>query len=159
MSTTAIPAVRRQIRVEAPVERAFEVFTDGMTSWWPLEGYHIAEKPAESVVMDRHAGGRWYERAADGSECDWGGVLVFEPPTRLVLGWHLNERWEYVADPATASEIEVRFLPDGSGTRVELEHRALERHGAGAQELAAAVNSEGGWNTLLARYAAAFESE
>jgi uncharacterized protein YndB with AHSA1/START domain len=85
-------------------------------------------------------------------------VLVFEPPTKLVLGWHLNERWEYVPDPASASEIEVRFVPDGKGTRVELEHRALERHGAGAQEVAAAIGSDGGWSGLLERYRAAFEA-
>jgi uncharacterized protein YndB with AHSA1/START domain len=157
MSTTVVPAVRREIRVEASVERAFEVFTEGMASWWPLESHHIAEKPAETVVID-HAGGRWYERAADGSECDWGSVLAWEPPTRVVFGWHLNERWQYDPDPSNASEVELRFVPDGSGTRVVLEHRAFERHGAGAQEIATAVSADNGWNGLLELYRAALEA-
>jgi DNA-binding transcriptional ArsR family regulator/uncharacterized protein YndB with AHSA1/START domain len=159
MSTTAVPAVRHAITVDAPVERAFEVFTARMTSWWPVDTHHIAEKPVETIVIEERPGGRWYERAADGSECNWGTVLAWEPPTRVVFGWHLNERWQYVADPASASEVEVRFVPDGSGTRVELEHRAFERHGAGAEEIAAAVGSEDGWNGLLERYAAAFEAK
>lgn len=156
MSTTVIPAVRRAIRVEAPVERAFHVFTAQMASWWPVDTHHIAEKPLEEIVIEERAGGRWFERAADGNECDWGTVRAWEPPTRVVFGWHLTERWEFDPDQANASEVEIRFVPDGSGTRVEVEHRGFERHGEGGPVVAAAVDAEGGWGTLLTRYAARF---
>jgi len=159
MSTTVIPAVRRAIRVEAPVERAFQVFTAEMASWWPVDTHHIAEKPLEEIVIEERAGGRWFERAADGSECDWGTVRAWEPPTRVVFGWHLTERWEFDPDPGHASEVEVRFVADRSGTRVELEHRGFERHGAGGGEIAAAVAAEGGWDTIFALYEAAFAAK
>jgi uncharacterized protein YndB with AHSA1/START domain len=150
MSAIVIPSVTKTVTVEVPVERAFEVFTGRFASWWPLETHHIAEKPAETAVMEPRAGGRWFERAADGSECEWGRVLAWEPPHRLVLAWHLNERWDYVPDEERSSEIEIRFIEDGPDrTRVELEHRCLERHGEGAEAIREAVSSDGGWTGLL----------
>jgi uncharacterized protein YndB with AHSA1/START domain len=156
MSVTAVPAVRQEIKVNAPIEHAFEVFTGGLASWWPLESHHIGGQPAETAVLEPRAGGRWFERAADGSECDWGSVLVWEPPKRVVLSWHLGADWSYDPDPERASEVEVTFVAEGeSATRVALEHRRLERHGAGAEKIREAVSGRGGWPILLEAFAAA----
>jgi uncharacterized protein YndB with AHSA1/START domain len=153
---TADLSVRKSITVDAPAERAFAVFTEGMSGWWPLDSHHIAPEPAVSTVLEPRAGGRWYERAAGGAECDWGTVRVWEPPHRVVLGWHLGPDWAYNPDPARATEVEVRFIPEGSGrTRVELEHRGFEVHGDRAEETRGAVDSPGGWTGLLERFAAA----
>jgi uncharacterized protein YndB with AHSA1/START domain len=158
MSATAVPAVRQSVVVNVPIERAFHVFTDGMSTWWPLESHHIAEKPADAAVMEPRAGGRWFERAADGSECEWGRVLAWEPPNRIVLAWHLTSDWQFDPDPANASEVEVRFAEEGGKTRVELEHRALERYGDKAGEVRAAVSGPGGWPSLLEMFRDAAEA-
>ncbi len=153
MSTTALEAVRQAVTVDVPVERAFDVFTAEMGSWWPLETHHIGEQAAETAVVEPRAGGRWFERAADGSECDWGRVLAWEPPTRVVFAWHLDAEWGFDPDPAHASEVEIRFIPEGDATtRVELEHRGIERHGAGAVTIRDAVSGPGGWSGLLDLY-------
>jgi uncharacterized protein YndB with AHSA1/START domain len=153
MSAITIPAVTKTVTVEVPVERAFEVFTGRMAAWWPLATHHIGEQDAETAVMEPRAGGRWFERAADGTECEWGRVLAWEPPNRVVLAWHLNGHWQYDPDEEHSSEIDVRFTADGPGrTLVELEHRALERHGADAETIREAVSSDGGWNGLLALF-------
>jgi uncharacterized protein YndB with AHSA1/START domain len=158
MSVAVVPAVRQEIRVKASPERAFEVFTDGVATWWPLETHHIAEQPAETAVIEPRAGGRWFERAGDGTECDWGRVLVWEPPHRVVLAWHLDSDWSYDADPDHASEIEVRFVAeDETITVVELEHRALERHAKG-EAIREAVSGPGGWPSLLELFQQAAES-
>jgi len=154
MTQATEATVRSAVTVEASVERAFAVFTEGMTGWWPLDTHHIGEKAAEAAVMEPRAGGRLFERAADGSECDWGRVLVWDPPRRLVLAWHLARDWGFDPDPEHASEVEILFAPEGDGrTRVSLEHRAFERHGPGADDVRAAVAGEGGWPGLLGRYA------
>jgi uncharacterized protein YndB with AHSA1/START domain len=159
MTAITIPAVTKSVTVEVPVERAFEVFTGRMGTWWPLESHHIGEQVAETAVMEPRAGGRWFERAADGTECEWGRVLAWEPPTRVVLAWHLNARWAYDPDEEHSSEIDVRFTADGPGrTRVELEHRGLERHGADADAIREAISSEGGWTGLLAAFKAAADA-
>ena len=143
-------AVRRSIVVEAPQERAFSVFTEGMSTWWPLETHHIGEQKAEAAVVEPRAGGRWYERAADGTECEWGRVIAWEPPERVVFGWHLGPEWKYDPDEALATEVEVRFVVEGpTTTRVELEHRGFERLGERADELRIPVAGEGGWSGLL----------
>jgi uncharacterized protein YndB with AHSA1/START domain len=152
MTTTTEATVRREITVAVPAARAFEVFTAGLSSWWPLETHHIGEQDALEAVLEPAAGGRLFERAADGSECDWGRVLAWEPPTRLVFAWHLNMRWAFDPDPAHASEVEVRFVDLGDSTRVELEHRAFERHGDDGGAIRDAVGGEGGWGGLLALY-------
>jgi uncharacterized protein YndB with AHSA1/START domain len=148
--------VSTTVMVEAPVERAFAVFTEGIGTWWPLESHHIGSQPAVAAVMEPRAGGRLYERAADGTECDWGRVRVWEPPTRLVVGWHLQDDWSFDPDPAKATEYEVRFVDEGGGrTRVELEHRGFERWGERAAEIRAMFMEPNAWSLVLDLYAAA----
>jgi len=148
--------VRRSITVDAPQERAFEVFTDGMSRWWPLDSHHIGEREPNAAVLEPHAGGRWFERTDDGSECDWGRVLEWEAPSRILLAWHLGPEWKYDPDPALATEVEVRFIAEGATTtRVELEHRGFEVLGDRADELRVPVSEEGGWGDLLKRFAEA----
>src|SRR5262249_35077318 len=109
---TADLTVRKSITVEAPQERAFDVFTAGFDSWWP-HSHHIGDADMADAVMECHEGGRLFERGVDGSECDWGRVLVFERPNRIVVSWHLQGEWNYDPDPEKASEYEVRFIPQG----------------------------------------------
>jgi uncharacterized protein YndB with AHSA1/START domain len=136
--------VRRTITVAVSQQRAFEVFTAQLGTWWPKE-YSIGAADMADFVMEPKAGGRWYEVGVDGKECDTGWVKAFEPPDRLTLAWHLNESWQYDPDPAHASEVEVRFVADGEAlTRVELEHRGFERHGGGADSVRGVVESPQG---------------
>lgn len=149
-----IPAVRRSLTVRAPADRAFRVFTAAMGVWWPRE-HTVAEVERLEVVMEPRPGGRWYERGVDGSECDWGRVLAYEPPARVLLAWHLNGDWRFEPDPERASEVEVTFRAEETGvTRVTLEHRHFERHGPGAGGIRDAVAAGGGWGGLLSVYAA-----
>jgi uncharacterized protein YndB with AHSA1/START domain len=148
--------VRREITVNAPPERAFAFFTERFDAWWP-RSHHIGEaEPAEALIEPR-AGGRWYERGTDGSECDWGDVRAWEPPHRLVLAWQLNGEWAYDPDPEHATEIEVTFTPAGDATRVELVHRGFDRAELG-DALRRGVSADGGWGGLLKLYAEAFGS-
>jgi uncharacterized protein YndB with AHSA1/START domain len=148
--------VNREITVEAPVERAFEVFTERFDTWWP-RSHHIGEPEMREAVLERKTGGRWYELGVDGSECEWGEVLAYDPPRRIVLTWHIGSDWKYHADQA--SEIEVNFTPQGDHTHVTLEHRHLERHGEGAAELRDVIaTSDGGWEGLLRLYREALVS-
>jgi uncharacterized protein YndB with AHSA1/START domain len=149
--------VRREITVNAPPERAFGFFTERFDAWWP-RSHHIGQAELAEAVLEPRAGGRWYERGADGSECDWGKVLAWEPPHRLVLAWQLNGEWAYDPDPGHATEIEVAFTPAGDGTRVELVHRGFERVGATGDTLRREVGGEGGWGGLLKLYAEALGS-
>jgi uncharacterized protein YndB with AHSA1/START domain len=150
---TADLTVRKSITVDAPQERAFDVFTTGFNSWWP-HSHHIGDADMADAVMECREGGRLFERGVDGSECDWGRVLVFERPNRIVVSWHLQGEWNYDPDPEKASEYEVRFIPQGdSQTLVELEHRNLERHGADAQKISDAIGADGGWGSLLKMFA------
>ena len=147
--------VRAQIIVEARVERAFSVFTDGIDSWWPRE-HTIGEAPLAEIIVEPRAGGRAYSIDVEGGECDWGRVLRYEPPTRVVLSWDITLQWKPERDPERCSEIEVRFVPEGpERTRVELEHRHFERHGDGWEQMRDAVGSPGGWTRTLAAFAAA----
>ncbi len=146
-------AVRRTITVAAPRERAFEVFTAGFGSWWPRE-YHIGTSEMADFVLEQKVGGRWYEVGVDGTECDTGRVLAYEPPERIVFAWQLNEQWQYDPDPSHASEVEVRFIAEGPvSTRIELEHRGFERHGAGAEGVRAGIDAPTGWDFVLDVYA------
>lgn len=157
MSSSAVSlTVHKSVTVNAPRDRAFRVFTDQMTTWWPLANYHIgAANPAEALLEPKE-GGRWFERGDDGSECDWGRVLVWDPPERVVLAWQITPDWTFDADPANQTEVEIRFIAeDARTTRVDLEHRGLERYGDRAEEMRGIFNSEGGWSGLLAAYAAA----
>ncbi|HEY0454517.1 SRPBCC family protein [Actinophytocola sp.] len=150
MSTTL--AVVRSVTVRAAREHAFTVFTERFFTWWP-KGHHIGMAELADAVIEPHRGGRWYERGADGSECDWGRVLAWEPPGRVVLSWHLQADWSYDPNPAMASEIEVRFIAEAPDrTRVDLEHRHIERHDKPEQVLRG-IDSPGGWAGILAAYA------
>jgi len=154
MNQTVIPApVRKRVRVNAPPERAFEVFTAGIGRWWP-KSHHIGASDLDAPVIEPKAGGRWYERSVDGAECEIGKVLVWEPPARLILAWQLTADWKY--DRNLVTEVEVRFIPDGAGaTRVELEHRNLERYGERADVFRGQIDSAGGWSSLLQLFAEA----
>jgi uncharacterized protein YndB with AHSA1/START domain len=156
MSTQATAtSVETSIVVEAPAERAFSVFTEGIGSWWPPE-HHILEGELAEMVFEPRVGGHVYDRATDGRECRWARVLAYEPPRRFVISWDIGLDWQIEANPERASEIEVRFLPEGPArTRVELEHRNLERHGEGWEQMRAAVGSPDGWGAGLRRFAEA----
>ena len=155
MSNATIAPVRRSVFVEAPPERAFEVFTAGFATWWP-KSHSVVEADQEAAYIEPAAGGRWYERGVDGAECDWGRVLVWEPPHRIVFSWQINGSWQYDPDPARASEIEIRFSPDGpQQTLVELEHRHLDRLANGQAMHDGIDQAGGGWSSVLQVYAAA----
>ena len=155
MTEATLGTVNRSVTVNASPERAFEVFTAGFSSWWPIESHHIGEKMAVEVFIEPRAGGRWFERDADGGECNWGFVIAWEPPHRVVLSWHLTHEYEFDPDPRNASEIEIRFTPQGDATLVELEHRGFEKHARGARTREA-VGGSGGWGDLLQTYAKTF---
>jgi uncharacterized protein YndB with AHSA1/START domain len=151
--TAEHPVIRKTIVVNADIQRAFEVFTQNMGQWWPKE-HHIGGSPLLAVVVEPRNGGRWYEKDEDGSECDWGTVLDWQSPTRVVFSWHLNGDFEYVADITRASEVEVRFTTEREGwTRVDLEHRCFERHGESGDRLRTEVDKPGGWTYVLDGYA------
>ena len=146
-------AVRTSIVVDAPQQLAFDVFTQDMGGWWPPD-HHILEGELAEMVFERREGGRIYDVGVDGSECRWARVLVFEPPERVVISWDITTQWKLETDPARASEVEVRFVAEGpERTRVELEHRHLDRHGEGWQNMRGAVGSPGGWQGGLQRFA------
>ncbi|GAA2079350.1 hypothetical protein GCM10009780_15560 [Actinomadura alba] len=152
--TTApkIPALRGAITVSASPDHAFRVFAHSFGTWWPHQ-FHIGQADMAEVNLEPGVGGRWYERGEDGSECDWGRVLIWEPPHRLVVTWQINGQWEFDPDPEHASEIEVRFTPGGPGcATVELEHRYLDRV-VGGQAVCDALISCGNWIVLLERFA------
>lgn len=152
MQSETVAPVLKTVVVNAPRERAFKIFTEFFGGWWPST-HHIGKQPYETAILEGRMGGRWYERATDGTECEWGRVLAWEPPARLVLSWHLQPDWQYDPDPTKASEVEVRFIAEsGASTRVELEHRLIERHGAGSDGMRTQVDSEGGWGMIVELY-------
>jgi uncharacterized protein YndB with AHSA1/START domain len=144
--------VRAGVVVEAAPEQAFAVFTQRMGAWWPLDSYYVGGQPITDAVAEPQAGGRWFERAGDGSECDWGRVLTWEPPSHVVLAWQLAANWTF--DPSLRTEVEVRFVAvDAGHTRVELEHRGLEAYGPEALAMRDAFASANGWAGMLEHYA------
>jgi uncharacterized protein YndB with AHSA1/START domain len=139
-------SVRTSITVEAPVERAFEVFTKGIGTWWD-PSHHILEGELAEMVFEPRVGGYIYDRATDGTECRWSRVLAYEPPSRLVFSWDISPQWQIETDHEKTSEVEVRFNAEGPDrTHVELEHRHLDRHGDGWERVRDAVGSPNGWN-------------
>jgi uncharacterized protein YndB with AHSA1/START domain len=149
----AVEPVRHAVTVPLAVAAAFSLFTTEFDSWWPRH-HHIGAAELREAIIEPVAGGRWYERGVDGSECDWGQVLAYEPPGRLLLRWQINGKWEYDADPARGSEVEITFTPAGPGqTRVQLEHRLFGRHGSAGQAIRDAVGSDGGWSGIMRLYA------
>ena len=145
--------VRTEVVVDAPADRAFRLFTERFDRIKPREHNMLGVDIAESVFEPR-AGGRVYDRGADGSECHWGRVLAFEPPDRILFSWDINPSWQIETDLAKTSEVEVRFVADGPDrTRVELEHRHLDRHGDGWEGMREGVRADQGWPLYLQRYA------
>jgi uncharacterized protein YndB with AHSA1/START domain len=146
--------VHKTVTVNAGIEQAFDVFARGMGRWW-LRSHSINRGAAQTdVIIEPKPHGRWYEVGADGSECQWGHVIDWSPPERLLLAWQMNANWQY--DPTFLTEVEVRFTSEGpSATRIDLEHRMLERFGDAAEKARASFDSEGGWAGLLAAYSLA----
>jgi uncharacterized protein YndB with AHSA1/START domain len=154
MSTQAAEAsVRSSIVVEAPIERAFRVFTEDFGSFKPPE-HNLLEVEIAETVFEPREGGHLYERGVDGSECRWARVLAYEPPNRVVFSWDISPQWQIETDLEKTSEVEVRFISETpERTRVELEHRNLDRHGDGWEGVRDGVDSEGGWPLYLGRFA------
>ncbi len=149
---SADTAIRKSITVAVPQDKAFSVFTAGFNRWWP-RSHHIGDAELAEAIIEGHEGGRWYERDVDGTECEWGKVVVWEPPSRVVLTWQLTDEWAYDADLWT--EIEVTFAAEGEGrTRVELEHRGLDAYGDQTEAMRERFDSPGAWQDLLELYAA-----
>jgi len=159
MTRAATEVVRRQIVVEAPIERAFTVFTEGFGDFKPPE-HNLLEVAIAETVFEPKVGGHIYDRGIDGSECRWARVLVYEPPNRVVFSWDISPQWQLETEPDNASEVEVRFVAETPHrTRVELEHRNIDRHGPGWQAVSDGVAGDAGWPLYLARYAALFDSD
>jgi uncharacterized protein YndB with AHSA1/START domain len=150
---SSIASVTKEITVEAEVAHAFRVFTEGIDRWWPRE-HHIGTSPLARAVLEPKSGGRWFSICEDGSECNVGSVLSWEPPHRLLLAWKIDAHWKYDADFCT--EVEVTFTAVGSGrTRVRLEHRNLERFGVEARDIRSKIDAPGGWTRILEQFARA----
>jgi len=159
MSTRAAEtSVRTSVVVEAPIERAFSVFTEDFGSFKPPEHNMLGVEIAETVFEPR-VGGHLYDRGIDGSECRWARILAYEPPNRVVISWDISPQWQIESDLGKTSEVEVRFVSEApERTRVELEHRHLERHGEGWEQERDGVGSEGGWSLYLRRFAELLKS-
>jgi uncharacterized protein YndB with AHSA1/START domain len=149
-------SVRFSITVDVDIDRAFRVFTEQMTSWWPPE-HHINAAPLAAALLEPRVGGRWYELGTDGSECEWGVVLAWDPPRHVAVSWHLDGDFQrYERDLTRTSRVDVRFRSLGRGsTLVELEHSGLDRHGPSWRRLRDAISSPGGWHETLRRFAVA----
>jgi uncharacterized protein YndB with AHSA1/START domain len=156
MTQAPATVVRRQIVVDAPVEQAFRVFTEQFGAFKPPE-HNLLASPIAETVFEPRVGGSIYDRGTDGSECHWARVLVYEPPARVVFSWDIGPTWQVETEPGNTSEVEVRFVAEGPRrTRVELEHRNLDRHGPGWESVAGGVGHDEGWPLYLDRYAALF---
>ena len=154
MSTSAeATEIRTSVVVDAPIEDAFRIFTESFDKVKPRD-HSLLEADIEESVFEPRAGGRVYDRGVDGSECQWGRVLAYEPPDLLVFSWDINPQWQLESDLEKTSEVEIRFVADGDDrTRVELEHRNIDRHGDGWEETRDAVEGDGGWPLYLRRFA------
>jgi hypothetical protein len=152
----AVESIRRQIVVPASRERAFEVFTSRMTTWWPSH-HHIGSAPIQEIVVEPREGGRWYTRHEDRTETSTGYVAGWDPPERLVLAWQITADWRY--DPSLVTTVEVRFVEESPGrTRVELEHRDLDRYGPEADRMRMTFEDPGAWTGTLEAFAAGIEA-
>jgi uncharacterized protein YndB with AHSA1/START domain len=157
MSSATDTAVTTSVVVDVPQARAFTVFTDEIGTWWDPDHHLLPEGTRlERMVFEPRVGGHVYDVVSDGSECRWSRVLAYDPPERVVFSWDINLQWEIETDLDRTSEVEVRFIAEAPDrTRVELEHRNLDRHGDGWEQMRAAVGSDGGWPSGMNRYAAA----
>jgi uncharacterized protein YndB with AHSA1/START domain len=148
-------SVMTSVVVDVPQDRAFTVFTDEIGTWWDPDHHLLPEGTTlKEMVFQPRVGGHVYDVASDGSECHWSRVLAYDPPERVVFSWDISLQWEIETDLERTSEVEVRFIPEAPDrTRVELEHRNLDRHGEGWEQMRAAVGSDNGWGSGLRRYA------
>jgi uncharacterized protein YndB with AHSA1/START domain len=154
MTQATSTVVRRQIVVQTPIERAFTVFTERFGDFKPPE-HNLLKVPIAETVFEARVGGHICDRGTDGSECRWARILAYEPPNRVVFSWDISPQWQIETEPENTSEVEVRFIAESAGrTRVELEHRNIDRHGPGWQAVAEGVEDEAGWPLYLSRYAA-----
>ena len=155
--------VFKSVQVKAPIARAFSVFVEQMETWWPTT-HHIGNTPFETIFVEPRVGGRWYERNVAGDQCDWGTVLKWDPPHCVCFSWHVgpghdSPDWKFNPDMDKASEVEIRFVAQGpNATLIELEHRKLERHGEGAEELRALFEGPGAWIAILESFAKRIEA-
>ncbi len=156
MTQAAAAVVRRHIAVDAPIEKAFLLFTERFGDFKPAE-HNLLAAPIAETVFEPRVGGHIYDRGADGSECRWARVLVYEPPQRVVFSWDIGPTRRVEPDPERTSEVEVRFIAETpQRTRVELEHHNIDRHGPGWEALSDGVGHDAGWPLYLDRYAALF---
>lgn len=144
----SIAPIIQTVSVRLPPDRAFALFVERMGDWWS-KGKTIGQNPHRAIVVEPHAGGRWYEEDDAGNQCDWGRVIAWEPPHRLLLAWHLDASFSF--DPAFSTEVLVSFAPTATGTLVTLEHRQLERFGPSAERVRGQLS--GGWPTRLQDFA------
>jgi uncharacterized protein YndB with AHSA1/START domain len=152
-------SVAHRVVVNAPIERAFAVFTERFGDFKPRE-HNLLGVPIAETVFEPRVGGHIYDRGVDGSQCRWARVLAYEPPHRVLFSWDIGPTWQLEGDPAKTSEVEVRFTAESGGrTRVDLEHRHLDRHGPGWQSVADGVDGEAGWPLYLDRYTRLFGVE
>jgi uncharacterized protein YndB with AHSA1/START domain len=159
MTQAADDVVRRQIVVQAPIDRAFAVFTDRFGDFKPAE-HNLLRVPIAETVFEPKVGGHIYDRGTDGSECRWARILAFEPPVRVVFSWDISPQWTIETEPDNTSEVEVTFIAETPDrTRVELEHRHIDRHGPGWQAVSEGIANDQGWPLYLQRYAALFGEE
>jgi uncharacterized protein YndB with AHSA1/START domain len=159
MTQAAEAVVRRQIVVQASIERAFDVFTDRFGDFKPPE-HNLLRAPIVETVFEPKVGGHIYDRGADGSECRWARILAFEPPSRVVFSWDISPQWTIETEPDNTSEVEVTFIAETPDrTRVELEHRHIDRHGPGWESVSEGIANDQGWPLYLERYAALLGEE
>jgi uncharacterized protein YndB with AHSA1/START domain len=159
MTQPRTPNVQHHVVVNAPIERAFAVFTKQFGHFKPGE-YNLLAVPIAETIFEPQVGGHIYDRGVDGSVCRWARVLVYEPPSRVVFTWDIGPTWQLETDHSKTGEVEVRFTEESADrTRVDLEHRHLDRHGPGWQSVADGVDGDAGWPLYLARYVHLFAVE
>jgi uncharacterized protein YndB with AHSA1/START domain len=152
-TTTVIEPVVREVTVKAPADACFRVFVEGFATWWPPEHHIGDDRTITDFVIEGRVGGRTYDVDTNGVECQWGTVLEYDPPRRLVIAWHIQSDWTIDLDPARQSEVEITFTPvDADTTQVKLSHGKLERHADGAA-MRTGISGDGGWTILVARFA------
>ncbi len=157
MSVVPVPPVVKTLVVQASPVRAFETFTSGMHRWWPAGHSLNSASPRQAIIVEPRPGGRWFERALDGSECNWGHVIAWEPPYRVVFAWQIDATWKF--DRQLVTEVEIRFEAKGQdATLVRLEHRNLERFGERAADTRNALDSDNGWQLGLRNFTTLLET-